>query len=103
MPVNKLGLAGFDEDPQQPNATPGQICTYHFSVFFEPDSHCSLFLLEAKTSTGTSWHQLVGSNETDNDGEITIEIGHIAAGTEMDFRYGIYAIDALSNVQIKMI
>jgi len=103
MPLNKFSISNMPQDPLHPKAEYGQVCTYHFSVFFEPDSHCSFFLLEAKTNAGSTWHQLIYSYDTDNDGEITIEIGHIAAGTKMDFRYGIYGIDALSNIQIKII
>ena len=100
MPIHKILLNDAIGPVSIKKAKPGDYCTYHFSVIFEPGAECNLFMLLAKTSQSTIWHKLVERNETDNDGEITMEIGKIKVGTKMDYRFGVYAIDALQNVRI---
>lgn len=100
MPIHKIHLNDAPGPMSIKKAKLGDFCTYHFSVKFEPGSECNLFFLQAKTVQSTIWRELIDKNETDNDGEITIEIGKIKVGTKMDYRFGVYAIDALQNVRI---
>ncbi len=77
------------------------LCTYSFSVVWTNNgSSLSLYSLNAKLSSSGNWVKLISIVITDDDGEITIQIGNFAKGTSIDMLFGVYPMQDIPEAAI---
>ena len=70
---------------------------YTFSLVWTVQEQCSLTSLNGRLKDGT-WRQIISHPYTDKDGEISINIGNFAVGTEIEIAFGVKAITAIPKL-----
>lgn len=66
---------------------------YAFSVIWEKGPALSLFQLQGTIADNPSKHNIIASAKSDDDGEISIEIGKFKVGTKISLWWGIAPIN----------
>lgn len=77
-----------------------EICNYSFSVVWTNGQSCSLNYLSGNRPPSTIWHPIISRPTTDNDGEISEQIGNFPQGISLNLSFGLQAIDAIPKLAI---
>jgi hypothetical protein len=79
-----------------------QVNRYVFSVIWENGPTLALFQLEGSIGDAATApkHQIITQRRVDNDGEISIEIGHFPVGRVLNLWWGIMGIDSILRCSV---
>lgn len=79
------------------------ICDYAFSVVWSNSLNCNLTFLSGNRPPSTLWHPIITHPISDNDGEISVSLGHFPSGTSLKLSYGIQAVDAIPRLAVLVV
>jgi hypothetical protein len=78
----------------------GDICHYGFSVVWTKGTKCSLNYLGGNRPPSSIWHPVIDKPIADDDGEISVSLGHFPQGSALTLSFGIQAWEAIPRMAI---
>lgn len=98
MPLSKLFPAEF---PTKASVILEGISIYYFSVIWNsPEANCALVLFQGSVGNSTTLHNIITHPVTDNDGEISVEIGRFLPGTSLSFQVLTQAVTKIDDISL---
>jgi len=76
------------------------ICDYSFSIVWTKEIACNLNFLSGNRPPSTIWHPIITAPISDNDGEISVSLGHFPTGISINLSWGIQAVDAIPRLAL---
>lgn len=76
------------------------VATYIFSVVWTRGTAINLNFLSGNRPPSTVWHPMFQSPISDNDGEISLQLGHFPPGITINLSWGIQAVDAVPRLAL---
>ena len=106
MPLNKvyekldLKNLGRRKNVDFTNFLEANICEYIFSVVWSSGAGCNLNYLGGNRPPSTQWHPIITTPQSDDDGEITIRLGHFSPASVLNLSFGIQAVDPIARIAL---
>jgi hypothetical protein len=79
------------------------ICEYAFSVIWTRQTACNLNFLSGNRPPSTTWHPIITAPISDDDGEISVQLGHFPPGITLNLSWGIQAVDAIPKLALLIV
>jgi hypothetical protein len=105
MPITKffpsLDIDNFPELNQlaeSPQLWDTDICQYAFSIIWTKGTECKINYLGGNRPPSEKWHTIIKDPILDDDGEISVSLGHFPDGSPLKLSFGIQAIDAIPRL-----
>lgn len=106
MPITKLfpelDLNNFSrrKNADFANLLEENVATYIFSVVWTRGTALNLNFLSGNRSPSSVWHPMFPAPISDNDGEISLQLGHFPLGITINLSWGIQGVDAVSRLAL---
>jgi len=106
MPITKLfpelDLKSFSrrKNADFANLLEENVATYIFSVVWTRGTAVNFNFLSGNRPPSSVWHPMFPSPISDNDGEISLQLGHFPPGITINLSWGIQGVDAVSRLAL---
>jgi hypothetical protein len=76
------------------------VATYVLSVVWTKGTAINFNFLSGNRPPSTVWHPMFPAPISDNDGEISLQLGHFPPGITINLSWGIQGVDAVSRLAL---